>query len=196
MGVPFRVLRVLPWIPAIVLAGAPSAAQDAQIPAGTPIVVRTTSAIDSRNAMLGAEHAAGLDEPIVVDGVTLAPRGTDAVLRIEQTEEAGRLRGRASLTLKLVALVIDGGRVAIDGSEATAESGSKGRKTAKGGVLGGVLGGAIGGILGGAGGAAKGATIGAAAGVGAVALTGQRVKVPAETRLTFTTTAPVSLETQ
>jgi hypothetical protein len=49
-------------------------------------------------------------------------------------------------------------------------------------------------VLGGTGGAVKGATAGAAVGVGVAALSGERVQVPAETRLTFTLAKAVSLQ--
>jgi hypothetical protein len=96
------------------------------------------------------------------------------------------------LTLDIVSMRIDGRQVDIDTTAITQESGSRGAKSAK--VIGGtaVLGAIIGGIAGGG----KGAAIGAGAGAGAgtavqVATKGQRVRVPSETRLTFTLQQPV-----
>ena len=164
-----------------------------EIPAQTQLVVRTVDAIDSRNADLAKEYNAGLDSPMAIDGATVLPRGTEAVLRVMEVQQAGAVKGRASLTLQLFALVVDGQRVPIESSDVKSESGSQGAKATKGGIIGGLAGGVLGGVLGGGGGAVKGATAGAAVGVGVAALSGERVQVPAETRLTFTLAKPVSL---
>jgi hypothetical protein len=172
----------------------PHSARAQEIPAQTQLVVRTVDAIDSRNADLAREYDAGLDSPVAgADGVAILPRGTEAVLRVMEIQQAGAVKGRASLTLKLVAFVVNGQRLPVETSDVTSESGSQGAKATKGGILGGLAGGVIGGVLGGGGGAVKGATAGAAVGVGVAALSGERVQVPAETRLTFTLAKAVSL---
>jgi hypothetical protein len=167
-----------------------------EVPAETQLVVRTVDAIDSRNADLAKEYNAGLDSPVVVDGATILPRGTEAVLRVMEVQQAGAVKGRASLTLQLFALVVNGQRVPVETSDVKSESGSQGAKATKGGIIGGLAGGVLGGVLGGGGGAVKGATAGAAVGVGVAALSGERVQVPAETRLTFTLAKTVSLRPQ
>jgi hypothetical protein len=175
---------------------APHQAYAQEIPAQTQLVVRTVDAIDSRNADLAKEYNAGLDSPVAVDGATVLPRGTEAVLRVVELQQAGAVKGRASLTLQLFALVVDGQRVPIESSDVKSESGSQGAKATKGGIIGGLAGGVLGGVLGGGGGAVKGATAGAAVGVGVAALSGEKVQVPAETRLTFTLAKSVSLRPQ
>ena len=174
----------------------PHHARAQEIPAQTQLVVRTVDAIDSRNADLAKEYNAGLDSPVTIDGTVVLPRGTDAVLRVVELQQAGAVRGRTSLTLQLIALVVNGQRMPVETSDVKSESGSQGQKATKGGILGGLAGGALGGVLGGAGGAVKGATAGAAVGVGVAALSGERVQVPAETRLTFTLANAVSLRPQ
>lgn len=164
-----------------------------EIPAGTPIVIRTVEAIDSHDADLAREYTAGLDEPLVINEVTVAPRGTKAFLRVAETQESGKLRGRASLTLKLAKLIVGDRLISIESGEVKSESDSQGAKTARRGIMGGIVGGAVGGILGGGKGAAAGAGVGAAAGVGSAALSGQRVRVAGETRLTFTLATPVTI---
>jgi hypothetical protein len=176
-----------------VLAG-PHQSYAQEIPAQTQLVVRTVDDIDSRNADLAKEYNAGLDSPVAVDGATVLPRGTEAVLRVMEVQQAGAVKGRASLTLQLFALVVNGQRVPVESSDVKSESGSQGAKATKGGIIGGLAGGVLGGVLGGGGGAVKGATAGAAVGVGVAALSGERVQVPAETRLTFTLAKAVSLQ--
>jgi hypothetical protein len=155
------------------------------IPAETEVVVRTSEVIDSRNVDLSKEYVAVLDEPLVVNGTTLAPKGAEAVLRVAQVRQAGAVKGRESLTLQLAAVTIDGTRTAVVTEGVKSESGSQGARTAKTAAGGAAVGAILGGIFGGASGAAQGAAIGAGAGVGAAVVAGQRIQVPAETRLTF-----------
>jgi hypothetical protein len=107
-----------------------------EIPAQTQLVVRTVDAIDSRSADLAKEYDAGLDTPVMAaDGTTVLPRGTGAVLRVMEVQQAGAVKGRASLTLQLFALVVNGQRVPVESSDVTSESGSQGAKATKGGIL-------------------------------------------------------------
>ncbi|HXE62004.1 MAG TPA: hypothetical protein VN519_00600 [Bryobacteraceae bacterium] len=162
------------------------------IPQGTAIAVRTIDPIDSQTAQSGKEYAASLDEQVEVNGVPVAHKGDNAFLRVEQVREAGRLEGRTSLTLKLVAIMINGQRVNLEAGVVTSESKSQGAKTAKRGIFGAGIGAGIGALAGGGAGAAIGAIAGGALGAGSAAFSGQRVKVPAETRLTFTVSQPAA----
>jgi len=180
------VMAVTAWL------AIPLAAQ--QIPAGTEIAIRTVDAIDSQNADLTREYAAGLDDDLIVNGVTVAPKGTRATLRVIEARKSGLFKGRASLTLALVALTINGKVVPVASGEVQSESESQGKKTTKFGVVGGAVGGVVGGVLGGGKGAATGAAVGAGAGVGAAAVKGQRVQVASETRLTFTLAAAANMQ--
>lgn len=155
------------------------------IPASTEVVVRTSEVIDSQNVDLTKEYVAVLDEPLVVGGKPLAPKGAEAVLRVAQVRQAGAVKGRESLTLQLAALTVEGNRVPVVTEGVKSESGSQGARTAKSAAGGAAVGAILGGIFGGAQGAAQGAAIGAGAGVGAAVVAGQRIQVPAETRLTF-----------
>jgi hypothetical protein len=89
---------------------------------------------------------------------------------------------------------VNGRRVDVDTTAVTEQSSSRGARSGK--VIGGtaVLGAIIGGIAGGGKGAAIGLGAGAGAGTAAqVATKGQRVRIPSETRLTFTLQQPVRL---
>jgi hypothetical protein len=165
------------------------------IPAGTAIAIRTIDAIDSKGADLNHEYAASLADPITVDDVEIAPRGANAILRIEEARKAGAVTGRASLTLRLTALTVNGQRVAVESGDITSKSGSQGAQTAKHSGVGAAVGGGIGAVAGGGLGAVIGASAGAGAGALISAMRGQRVRVPAETRLTFTLAQPASLPT-
>jgi hypothetical protein len=160
-------------------------AQLAFLPADTEMVIRTTELIDASAADQTHEYTALLDEPLVVNGTLLATKGADAVLQVVDANTARGVRGRASLSLQLTAVMIEGRRVPISTASVKSEGGSQTGRAAKAGIGGAAVGAVIGGLLGGKAGAAKGAAIGGGAGVGVVAVTGQRIQVPAETRLTF-----------
>jgi hypothetical protein len=165
-----------------------------QIGVGTPITVRMIDAVNSEQARLGETFRASVDEPVVIDGQTVIPRGADAVAKLVQDKQSGKFEGRTVLTLALQQVMINGRMVDITTGDVSEESSSRGSRTAK--VVGGTtaVGAIIGAIAGGGKGAAIGAASGAAVGGTAQAVTkGQVVKIPSETRLTFTLQQPVQL---
>ncbi len=165
-----------------------------QVPSGTQIVVRLIDDVDSERDQVGKNYRATLDNDIVVDGQTLVSRGADVTAKLVNAEESGKLGGRTVLTLDLVNLRINGNVIPLDTSTVSQASGNRGRRAAA--TVGGVaaLGAILGAIAGGGSGAAIGAASGAAVGTGATVLTkGERVRVPSETRLTFTLQQPIQL---
>jgi len=163
-----------------------------ELPAGTNLVVRLIDSVDSDVNRVGQTFAASLDEPVMMNGGVVIPRGVDVVVKLVDSKESGKLTGRSELTLDLVSVKVDGRPVDINTQTVSRESSSRGERTAK--VAGGTaaVGAIIGAIAGGGKGAAIGAAAGGAAGAGAEVVTkGQRVKIPSETRLTFVTDTPV-----
>jgi len=169
-------------------------ARGIELPAGTNIVVRMIEGVDSEAARVGQTFAASLDEPVMLNGNIVIPRGADVVVKLVDSKESGKLTGRSELTLDLVSIKVDGRMADINTQTVSRESSSRGERTAK--VAGGTaaVGAIIGAIAGGGKGAAIGAAAGGAAGAGAEVVTkGQRVKIPSETRLTFALDTPVRL---
>ncbi len=165
-----------------------------QIPIGTPITVRMIDGVNSEETRLGQTFQASVDEPVVVDGQTVIPRGADAVAKLVEDRQSGKFEGRTVLTLVLQQVMVNGRMVDISTGDVSQESSSRGSRTAK--VVGGTtaVGAIIGAIAGGGKGAAIGAASGAAVGGTAQAVTkGQVVKIPPETRLTFSLQQPVQL---
>ena|ERR1022692_4174276 len=157
------------------------------IPQGTLLKVRMIDSVDSETSQIGQTFQAALDDPVVVDGQTTVPRGADVVAKLVEDKESGKISGRTELTLDLVSIRVNGKMLNIVTGGSTTSSGSRGAKSGK--VIGGAA--AAGAVLGGIFGGGKGAAIGAASGAGAggavqVLTKGQRVKIPAETRLSFT----------
>jgi hypothetical protein len=177
--------------PPSVTAPVPSALQ---IPSGTILTVRMIDAVDSDQSRLGQTFRASVDEPILVDGQTVIPRGADATAKLVEDRESGKFEGRTILTLELMQVMANGRLVDITTGDVSQASGSRGAKTAK--VVGGAtaLGAIVGALAGGGKGAAIGASSGAAVGGGVQLLThGERVRIPSETRLNFTVRQPVRL---
>jgi hypothetical protein len=165
-----------------------------ELPAGTRIVVRLIEEIDSEKNTQGSSFRASLEEPLSIGNEVLAPRDADAVVRLVTAKESGKLTGKTELTVELASVTIGGKAVAVNTSSVSQASGSQGAKTAKSAAAVGAVGALIGAIAGGGKGAAIGAGAGAAAGAGAqVFLGGQRVRIPSETVLTFTTETSVKI---
>jgi hypothetical protein len=161
---------------------------------GSEIHVRMIDSVDSEKSREGEEFRASLEEPITVGNDVVVPRGADATVRLVADKASGKLTGKAELTVQLASLTVDGKTVPVSTSSVSEYSGSRGARTAKSAVAVGAIGAVIGAIAGGGKGAAIGASTGAAAGAGAqVFMKGQRVRIPSETVLTFTTEGPVRL---
>jgi hypothetical protein len=163
-----------------------------EIPAGSAVVVRMIDSIDSTRDRTGQTYRASLDEPLMVDGQTLVPSGVDAVVKLVDDKQAGKLTGRTELTLDLVSITINGRVVEVATGEVKQASESRTGQTARrtGGLA--AAGAVIGAIAGGGKGAAVGAAAGAGAGAGVQILTkGPSVKIPSEARLEFTLQQPV-----
>ena len=164
------------------------------VPEGTNFVVRMIDSVDSDKVTVGQNYSAALDEPVVIDGQTVVPRGADVVVKLVNAKDSGKFSGRAELTLALWTVKVSGKVVDVNTQTITRESDSRGQKTGAMAAGGAIVGAVIGGIAGGGKGAAIGAGAGGAAGAGAEAATkGPRVKIPAETRLTFVLDNAVSI---
>jgi hypothetical protein len=173
-------------------SGPSAAVSGVQIPTGTPITVRMIDRVDSNEARLGQTFRASVDEPVVVGDQTVIPRGADAMVKLVEDKQSGNFEGRTVLTLALMDISINGQTIDTTTGDVSQASGSRGARTAK--VVGGTtaLGAIIGALAGGGRGAAIGAASGAAVGGGVqLAIKGQQVKVPSETRLTFTLQQPI-----
>lgn len=156
------------------------------VPADTTITVRMIDSVNSQTARLGQIFKASIDEPVVVNGQQVIPRGADVLTKLVEDQRSGKIEGRTVLTMALVSINVNGRLVDVTSTDVRTASGSRGART--GAMVGGgaALGAIVGAIAGGGKGAAIGAGSGAALGGGAEVLTnGQQVKIPSETRLTF-----------
>ena len=165
-----------------------------EVPAGHALVVRMIDDIDSERDRLGQTFRASIDEPVVVNGETVIPRGADVLAKLVDDKQAGRLSGRTELTIDLVSVTVNGQAIDVLTQSVTQASESRGNQTARraGGLA--AAGAVIGAIAGGGKGAAIGAVTGAGAGGAVQVFTkGQKVKIPSESRLEFTLQQPMRL---
>jgi len=182
-----RILRPEPSVSAPAAVSSSAASRPNEIPAGTNITVRMIDDVDSTVNRPGQTFRASVDEPVVLGGRTVIPRGAEVVTKLVELREPGKLRGGGELTLDLVSIIVNGKTIDVSSEGVTTAGQSRTGETAK--VVGGTaaLGAIIGAIAGGGKGAAIGAISGAGAGTAIQVLTkGTRVRVPSETRLTFT----------
>ena len=167
-------------LPAIASAEPPSIT----LPAGTEIAIRTVNRIESKKADLRTEYPASLDDPIVVNGETVVPANANAFLRVIELRSPG-MTHRASLSMTLVAVMVNGQRLTLETGKVDSAAGSQAKRTAVGAAGGAAGGAAIGALAGGGLGAAVGAGVGAAGGAIAGKLTGKGVEIAPETRFTY-----------
>lgn len=168
--------------------------ESALVPKGTVLIIRTIDSVDSDKNNPGETFRATLDEPLEMNGRTLAPKGALVSMQLVHVKQSGQLRGEEEIALQLSSITLNNKTYPVTTRFADLASEGKGGQTAK--VVSGtaVAGAVIGAITGGKKGAAVGAAAGAGTGVAIQTLRGKRVRVPSETRLAFTLDENLSLE--
>jgi hypothetical protein len=164
------------------------------IPAGSFFSVRMIDSIDSSRSQTGDEFAATLDVPLVVSNREVFPRHSDARVRLVQASSAGRMSGRSELKVELVSVTAGGKTYPLETDYYEQAGASRNTRTAESVGGGAVLGALIGAIAGRGRGAAIGSVAGAGTGAAVEARThGQQVKIPSETKLSFTLKSQVTV---
>jgi hypothetical protein len=156
------------------------------IPGGTRLVIRMSEAIDSRRHSTGHRFRGQLESALVVDGITVAPRGTMLYGRIAQASSGGRAVGSAAMAIEFTDIMLDDQmhEIATSGlqTQTKNEAGRTTGRTARAAV--------IGGLYGGSSSAKKGAKIG----LGTSILTsGASINVPAGTIMETTLSAALTV---
>ena len=158
-----------------------------QLPAGKQVRVRLGQTISSAKAKSGDKWEGTLASDLVVNGQTVAAKGSPVRGRVVEAKESGRLHAPGVVKLQLTSIRMNGADTAVRSSTAIRQG--KSHKTRDEESIGGgaAAGAIIGAIAGGGKGAAIGAGAGAAAGTVGAAATGKKEAVyPVETVLTFT----------
>jgi hypothetical protein len=156
------------------------------VPSGTHLSVRMVDSVDSDRNQVGDKFHAALDQPLIVNDVTVAPKGADVYGQLTEAKGAGHISGRSELKLELTSLMVNGQSIPLTTGEYSLTGSSRGKNTAEKVGGGAAIGALIGAIAGGGKGAAIGAGVGAGAGTAVQVMThGQQVHVPSETLLDF-----------
>jgi outer membrane lipoprotein SlyB len=163
-------------------------AQADRVPSGTEVVVRTNQAIDAKSPSDSRIYNAVVDRDVTDrSGRVVIPRGSNAELILRDSSNN-------QVVLDLESVDVNGQRYTVSSPPESVTTDSSGEREGVGAnkrtgkyVGGGAV---IGSIIGAIAGGGKGAAIGAATGAGAGALgqtvtRGGKVRVPAETLLTF-----------
>jgi hypothetical protein len=164
-----------------------------QVPAGTTIHVRLTQGIDVDASKAGQSFKAIVDDPVMMNGVIVIPRGATAELQAVAVQQSGKMKGSDKISLKMNSIGFGGNVYQVASAYVETKGGGEGKKTTRKVAGGAGLGAIVGGIAGGGSGAAIGAAVGGA--TGAVVASGgeEHLQLPAETRLQFQLTAAVNV---
>jgi ribosomal protein L12E/L44/L45/RPP1/RPP2 len=163
------------------------------VPAGTPVNVRLAQDIDVDVSQAGHRYKAIVDDPVMVGGAIIIPRGAAAALQAVNVQQSGQMKGSDKITLKLNTLTFGGVVYEVTSEYVESKGQGEGKKTARkvGGGAG--LGAIVGGIAGGGSGAAIGAAVGGATGAAVASGGEEHLKLPSETRLQFQLTHAVTI---
>ncbi len=168
------------------------------VPVDTELSVRSEETIDSETAVEGQTFAAEVTQDVLdEEGSVVIPDGSNAQIVIKSASKGSRFRGASDLVLDLQSVSVGGKRYmisAVDIEKKGRESVGVNKRTA---IFTGA-GAAIGAVVGAISGGKKGAAIGAASGAGAGAIaqvitSGNSIKVPVETVLTFRLDKPLKV---
>jgi hypothetical protein len=168
--------------------------QHTTIPSDTPLQIALIDRVSSDRSAPGDEFQGTLAEGVQVDGKTVLEKGTLLRGRVVNARKSGRVKGQASLSLKLTGIVHGNQTIPIETRPfvAVAKSTKKKDTVVIAGATG--IGAAVGAIAGGGKGAAIGAAVGGGAGTGEVLATkGKDIQYPPEARLNFKLAVPVEL---
>lgn len=156
------------------------------VPAGTSIVARIGSTLDTKTAHDGDTFTGSLARAVSVHGEVAIPSGAGVTGTVVESKSPGKFKGQGDLVISLTSITVGGAPTTIATSNYGVTVKGKGKRTAVavgGGTGAGAL---IGGIAGGGKGALIGGLVGAGAGTAGAAFTGNKdLQIPAESVVTF-----------
>ena len=160
------------------------------VPSGTTLTVRISQDLSSKTSNVGDPFSGTLAQSIRVEGVTVLKAGAPVSGTVIAAHKQGRFKGAGDLGIELNRV----GSYGVTTQEYEQTVKGKGKRT--GAMVGGGAGGGalIGGIAGGGKGALIGGLVGAGAGTVGAAVTGNKgVEIPAESVVSFVSSAPITV---
>ena len=155
-------------------------------PAGTRLVIRMVDSVDSKRHSAGHKFRGQLEGALVVDGVTIAPKGTIMYGTVIAAQQSGRAAGSSQLAMEFGDIMIDDQLYPIATEVLAAQTGNEAGKTvgrtARAAAIGGLVDGS------------SGAKTGAKVGLGASIVTGgESLSVPSGTLLETALRTPLTI---
>jgi hypothetical protein len=167
------------------------------LPAGTQIRVRIDQDLGSKISQSGDSFPATVADNVLVNGQTVIARGARAEGTVVEAHPLGKIKGGASLALRLERVHTNWGSYPVASSTVDRAEKGKGKRTAEFAGGGAALGALIGGLAGHGKGAVIGGLAGGGAGLAGGAFTGnQQIVLPSETLLTFRLERTVHIQQQ
>jgi hypothetical protein len=163
------------------------------VPAGTTLNVRLAQSIEVDASQAGMTFKGIVDDPVMIGGSIVIPRGASAVVQAVKVEQSGKMKGSDKISLKVNSIGFGGMVYEVATTYVETKGQGEGKRTARkvGGGAG--LGAIVGGIAGGGEGAAIGAAVGGVTGAAVASGGEEHLKLPAETRLQFQLSAAVNI---
>jgi hypothetical protein len=172
----------------------PPPPRSSSLPEGTALRVRLMTQISTESHQTGELFTATLEAPVMEDGQVALPKGTRVEGVVAEADKGGRVEGVATLALRLTKVDLPGGGADLTTNTVVHKARTTRKRDAAKVGIGAGVGAAIGAIAGGGRGAAIGAGVGAGAGGATVLATrGEPATFPAESVVSFTLRAPVTL---
>lgn len=168
--------------------------KEVTIPTGTTISVTLDTAVASDSSKVEDPVRGKVSKPIVIEGTTVVPSGSEISGTVTEAKGSGKVQGRATVAFKFDRLTVRNERLDISTARIAREAAStKGKDATKVGIGAGA-GAVIGAIAGGGKGAAIGTAVGAGAGTGVVMATkGDEVRLGPGAAVTVRLQAPVKV---
>ena len=147
-------------------------AMQVTIGAGTPMAARINETLTSEKNEVGDHWSGVLTEPLVIDGLVIAEKGSNVEGRVSHVKRAGRVKGNAELSVQMTHIATaDGQKIDLSTAPYMTVGEDVTKKDATKIAVATGVGAAIGAIAGKGKGAAIGAGAGAAGGTGVVLAT-------------------------
>lgn len=156
------------------------------VPAGTPMLVRMMDDVDIDSSRAGQTFRAMVDEPVMVNGQALIPRGTEVTGKLVEGRDSKQL------LLTLAAVRMDGKTTDVSAEAVALEAAASGNPHS--GDATGVLGGSAALVAIVAAAKSKDETAKSASGAEPLVFSkGNRIRIPSDSRVTFRLKNPVRL---
>ena len=186
------------FLAAVLLAASPAAlarAEARRLPAGTTIPVTFETSVSSATSNAEDKVLAKVRQDVSAGGRVVLPAGSELRGHVISARRSGKVKGRASLSLRFSEVVVGGKTYLVSTQRIALAAPATHGKDAK--IIGGGAGAGavVGAITGGKKGAGVGALVGGGAGTGVVLATrGKEVSLPAGTRWRVRLLKPLDLD--